>query len=251
MAYQLNVPAEVAAIIAQGGLVVVNHSGGKDSQAMFALVAQVVPAAQLLVVHAELPGEEWQGTLQHVRDTIGAVPLVLAQAVKTFAGMVEARGMFPSPKNRQCTSDLKRDPIAREVRRYLKANPQFQGRVVSAMGMRAQESSSRSKLAAVKLNKRESVAGRTWLDWLPIHDMLVGDVFATIAAAGQSPHWAYAAGASRLSCMFCIMASARDLALAARLNPEAYADRVALEKRVGHTISMDGRGLEAVTGVVA
>jgi len=250
MAYQLNVPAEVAAIIAQGGLVVVNHSGGKDSQAMMALLAPIVPAGQLLVVHAELPGEEWEGTLAHVQATVAPHQVLVATAVKTFAGMVEARGMFPSPSNRQCTSDLKRDPIAREVRRYLKANPQHKGLVVSAMGMRAQESSARAKLDVVKLNKRESVAGRTWLDWCPIHDMLVDDVFATIAAAGQSPHWAYAAGASRLSCMFCIMASCRDLQLAARLNPEAYADRVALEKRVGHTISMDGRGLEAVTGMV-
>ena len=251
MTYQLTVPAEVAAIVAQGGLVVVNHSGGKDSQAMMALLAQAIPAAQLLVVHAELPGEEWEGTLEHVQATIGDAPLLLARATKTFAEMVERRGMFPSPKNRQCTSDLKRDPIAREVRRFLKANPQFGGKVVSAMGMRAQESTARSKLATVKLNKRESVAGRTWLDWCPIHDMLATEVFATIAAAGQRPHWAYGAGASRLSCMFCIMASACDLALAARLNPAAYAERVALEKRVGHTIDMSARGLEEVTGVRA
>jgi DNA sulfur modification protein DndC len=251
MTYQLTVPAQVQAIIDQGGLVVVNHSGGKDSQAMFALVAQVVPADQLLVIHAELPGEEWEGTLAHVQATIGTTPLVLARSVKTFEEMVERRGMFPSPQQRQCTSDLKRDPIDREIRRYLKANPRFGGLVVNAMGMRAQESSARSKLVAVKASKRNSVAGRTWLDWLPIHDMLVDQVWATIAAAGQKPHWAYGVGASRLSCMFCIMASQRDLQVAARHNPIAYRHRVNLEKRVGHTINMEGRGLEDVTGIAA
>jgi DNA sulfur modification protein DndC len=251
MTTQLTIPAEVSDMIARGALVVANHSGGKDSQAMFALLVQHVPADQLLVVHAELPGEEWEGTLAHVKATIGATPLVLAVATKTFEQMVERRGMFPSPQQRQCTSDLKRDPIDREIRRYLKANPRFGGLVVNAMGMRAQESPARSKLVPVKVSKRNSVAGRTWLEWLPIHDLTADQVFATIAAAGQSPHWAYAAGASRLSCMFCIMASQRDLQVAAAHNPDAYRARVALEKRVGHTINMGGKGLEEVTGVAA
>lgn len=251
MTYQLTIPTQVRDMIDAGALVVVNHSGGKDSQAMFALVAQVVPADQIMVVHAVLPGEEWEGTLDHVRATIGSAPLVLAESVKTFAQMVERRGMFPSPQQRQCTSDLKRGPIEREIRRYLKANPRFGGLVVNAMGMRAQESAARSKLVPVKRSASNSVAGRTWLEWLPIHDMTADQVFATIAAAGQEPHWAYAAGASRLSCMFCIMASVRDLQVAARLNPDAYRARVALEKRVGHTINMEGRGLEDVTGIAA
>lgn len=251
MTYRLEIPAAVQAVIDAGGLVAVNDSGGKDSQAMKALILAAVPIDQVLIVHAPLEGEEWEGTLAHVEANLGGAPLILAHATKTFEQMVERRGMFPSPKNRQCTSDLKRDPITREIRRYLAANPRFGGMVVNAMGMRAQESSSRAKLNPAKANARNSVAGRTWIDWLPIHDATADQVFAIIAAAGQKPHWAYAAGASRLSCMFCIMASARDLTLAATLNPDAYRGRVALEKRVGHTISMDGRGLEAVTGIAA
>jgi DNA sulfur modification protein DndC len=164
---------------------------------------------------------------------------------------VERRGMFPSPQQRQCTSDLKRGPIDREIRRYLAAHPEFQGRVVNCMGMRAQESAQRAKAATFKRSERNSVAGREWFDWLPIHDMTAAEVFDTIRAAGEKPHWAYAAGMSRLSCMFCVMASAHDLRTAARLNPEAYAERVALERRIGHTISMDGRSLEDVTGIRA
>lgn len=246
---QLTVPAEIRELIEAGALFAVNNSGGKDSQAMLALLRQVVPARQLMVVHAHLAGEEWDGVEDHVREISAGLDVVIAEPAKTFVQMVEHRGMFPSPQQRQCTSDLKRTPIDREIRRYLKAHPAFGGLVVSCQGMRAQESSSRSKLEAFKANKRNSIAGRRWFDWLPIHDLTAAEVFQVIAEAGQQPHWAYRAGMTRLSCMFCIMASQADLRTAARLNPEAYRERVLLERRVRHTMNMEGRGLEDVTGI--
>lgn len=244
-------PKEVRRLLDAGALFAVCNSGGKDSQAMLILLRAIIPADQLLVIHAHLEGEEWEGVREHVGAISAGLELVIAEPVKTFAQMVERRGMFPSPQQRQCTSDLKRGPIDREIRRYLAAHPEFRGQVVNCMGMRAQESPARSKLAPFKPNKRNSVGGRAWFDWLPIQDLTVEQVFQVIADAGQEPHWAYAAGMSRLSCMFCIMAGEHDLTTAARLNPAAYAERVALEKRIGHTISMDGRGLEAVTGIAA
>lgn len=242
--------AAIQDLIAQGGLFAVNHSGGKDSQAMMALLRQIVPASQLLVVHAVLEEVEWEGVLEHIQATISSLPLVLARPASTFFQMVDRRQMFPSPKNRQCTSDLKRGPIEREIRRFLAGRPDFGGLVVNCMGMRAQESSSRAKLATLKPSAKNSVAGRTWLDWLPIHHLTAEEVFAVIAEAGQAPHWAYNAGMTRLSCCFCIMASQGDLRTAARLNPVLYARVVAKEKEIGHTLSMTGKGLEEITGVM-
>ena len=68
------------------------------------------------------------------------------------------------------------------------------------MAMRAAESPARSHRIAWSHNLRNSKAGRTWYDWLPIHGLETPDVFKIIRAAGQEPHWAYAAGMSRLSC---------------------------------------------------
>lgn len=170
-------------LIDDGALFVLNHSGGKDSQAMAIKVRARVPAAQLLVIYAPLEGVVWPGTLDHIRETTQGLPLVLAHASKTFFGMVEHRGMFPSPKNRQCTSDLKRGPIEREIRQHLKAHPEFGGRIVNCMGMRAQESTGRAKLVTFKRNAANSIAGRDWYDWLPVHDMLTLEVFAAIATA--------------------------------------------------------------------
>lgn len=239
-------------LIERGALFVVNHSGGKDSQAMMIKLREIVPVAQLLVIHAELPDVDWEGIREHIDATIGGLPLVVCRNEnKTLLEMVERRGMFPSPQQRQCTSDLKRGPIEREVRRYLKANPQFGGLVVNCMGLRAEESPARSKLSTLKLNGRNSVAGREWHDWLPIHAMTKESVFKVIAAAGQTPHPVYAMGMSRLSCCFCIMANREDLRTAARLKPDLYRRYVELERKIGHTLSMEGRSLEEVTGIVA
>lgn len=245
---------EIKRLVERNALFVVNHSGGKDSQAMLVKIRGMVPDTQILVIHAHLPGMEWEGTAKHVHDTSVGLDVITVQATKTFFEMVRHRKMFPSPQYRQCTSDLKRGPIEKGIRGYLKANPEFNGLVVNCMGLRAEESSSRAKAVEFKLNKRNSKAGREWYDWLPIHDMLIDEVFSVIEQAGQEPHWAYKAGMSRLSCCFCIMSNSSDLKTAARLNPELYSQVVSLEKEVSHTMMMprkgcEPEGLEAITGI--
>ena len=240
---------QIHVLVVRGALFVCNHSAGKDSQAMFAMLRALVPAAQLLVVHAVLEEVEWDGTIEHIQATIGDTPLIFAHPAKTFFQMVERRGMFPSPKNRQCTSDLKRGPIEREIRRYLKANPQYNGLIVNCMGMRAEESTGRAKLRPFQFDSGNSKAGREWYEWLPIHHLTMPQVFQAIADAGQQPHWAYAAGMTRLSCCFCIMASQTDLATAARLKPDLYQRYAHTERRLGFTLSMSRRTLTEITGV--
>lgn len=243
-------PSSITSLIQRGALFVVNHSGGKDSQAMFLYLQAFVPREQLLVVHAVLPEVEWEGVQEHIDATTMGVPVIKCQARRTLLQMIEERGMFPSPSQRQCTSDLKRGPIEKAIRAT--------GRklIVNCMGMRAEESSSRSKLQAFKLSERNSKAGREWHEWLPIHDWSASKVFAFIDAWGQKPHWAYAAGMSRLSCCFCIMSNKADLTTAARLNPQLYARYVGLERSTGQVMLMPSKKhgrltLEQVTGVIA
>ncbi|WP_428098737.1 phosphoadenosine phosphosulfate reductase family protein [Candidatus Rariloculus sp.] len=248
------VPPECRELIARGGLVVLNHSGGKDSQCMTILLSRIVAREQLLVVHAPLGEAEWPGTIEHIEKTIpDGVPLILAPLAsgKTLLQRIEERGRFPSASARWCTSDFKRSPIERELRRYLKAHPRFGNLLVSAMGMRASESPARSKRPAWRRNVRNCKAGRDWFDWLPIHALETDDVFRIIREAGQSPHWAYAAGMSRLSCSFCILASRTDLSRAAELRPALYRRYAALEKRIDHTLSPSRMPLPELTGVPA
>lgn len=236
-------------LIDRGALFVVNHSAGKDSQCMFHVVRNRVPHDQIIVVHAVLPEVEWEGVEEHVYATTMNIPTFSVQAGKTFFEMVERRHQsrpdvtpWPSPSTRQCTSDLKRGPIETFIRRYLKRHPRFNGLIVNCMGLRAEESANRAKKQALTLNAGNSKAGREWYEWLPIHDMLVDDVFRVIREHGQEPHWAYAAGMTRLSCCFCIMASTGDLETAARLNPALLQRYAQAEHRYGRSMLMPVKG---------
>jgi 3'-phosphoadenosine 5'-phosphosulfate sulfotransferase (PAPS reductase)/FAD synthetase len=236
---------QIDSLIAAGALFVGNHSGGKDSQAMLVRLLERVPAAQMIVVHASLGEMEWPGAMELARDQAAAagLPFIVAHATKTLLEMVERRfesrpevPSWPSASTRQCTSDLKRGPIQREVRRYAKANGYKV--IVNCLGLRAQESPGRAKRAPFRLNERDSNSVNTWYEWLPIHDLSSPDVFGIIEQAGQKPHYAYAEGNDRLSCVFCIMANKRDLKNGRKLRPELFDKYVALEKLTGYTMHM-------------
>lgn len=261
--------AQVCDLIARGALFVVNHSGGKDSQAMYLYLRDLVPRDQLVIIHADLAEVEWAGAHAHIKATTSGEPIHVCRARRSLLQMIEERGMFPSPQQRQCTSDLKRGPIERTIRgitreRQAMGNPAW-GLVVNCMGMRAEESPKRAKLSPFKVSTTNSKAGREWYDWLPIHDMTEREVFAKIRQAGQKPHVVYSLGMSRFSCVFCIMASEEDLKTAARLaterpellnDPHLYRKYVGLERSTGQVMLMPTkkhgrRSLEQITGVVA
>jgi len=256
----INVPAEITSRINSGALFVLNDSGGKDSQAMRIVLRSIVPASQLLMVHASLGEVEWPGALEHAeagarRD---GIPFVVAKAVKTFFEMVEHRykvrpgpnsSCWPSASNRQCTSDLKRGPIEREIRRVLKERGLLS--VVTCMGIRSEESPNRAKLEPLKRSERNSVAGRDWWEWLPIHSLTKAEVLKIVSDAGEELHPAYAAGNQRLSCMFCIMGSKNDLRNAAIANPALYQKYIEVEDRTGYTMHQSRVSLRVLTGVPA
>lgn len=253
-------PTTIRELIASGAVFFINDSGRKDSQAMRILLRDVVPTAQRVVIHASLGEVEWPGALEHAQagaERDGS-PFIVAKAVKTFFEMVEHRyavrpgpnsSCWPSADNRQCTSDLKRGPIEREVRRWLKARGVF--KAVTCMGIRSQESPARAKLRPLERNARQSIAGREWWNWLPIHDLTKEQVFGVIRGAGEHPHPAYAAGNDRLSCMFCIMGSKNDLRNAAIANPDLYRRYVEIERRTGYTMHQSRLSLPQLTGVPA
>jgi 3'-phosphoadenosine 5'-phosphosulfate sulfotransferase (PAPS reductase)/FAD synthetase len=242
-------PKKIQELIDAGALFFCNHSGGKDSQIMFIYLQKIIPKENLIVIHSHLPGVEWEGVIDHIKNTVGPDYLTtVVQAEKTFLGMVEKRGMFPSPKYRQCTSDLKRGPIEKEIRRISKL---FKNKIiVNCMGLRAEESENRAKKKVFKKNKKNSVAGRSWFDWLPVHKMKRVHVFAGIENAGQKPHWAYSKGMSRLSCIFCIMASKSDLKIAAALNPGLVEEYTRIEKATGQTMFLTDKGPQTLKQMI-
>ncbi|MCY3791469.1 MAG: phosphoadenosine phosphosulfate reductase family protein [Gemmatimonadetes bacterium] len=231
---------DVDALIEAGAIFYVSHSGGKDSQAMYAILRERIPHAQLVVIHADLGRVEWDGVQDHIRSNIDH-PLNVVRANKTLLDMVRHRfatrphvPSWPSSATRQCTSDLKRNPIQTFIRRATLA--------VNCVGLRAEESAPRARRSEWATNKTLSRAGRTVWDWNVVHALSTAEVFATIRAAGQSPFWAYQSGNERLSCVFCILGSRSDLANGRKHRPELYAEYIQIEEETGWTM-FDGESL--------
>jgi DNA sulfur modification protein DndC len=264
----------------RGALFFLNHSGGKDSQAQTLLVRHTlgVPDSQIVVIHAHLGRVEWGGVIEHIRATTPGLPLQVAHPLdrdgnrKDLLDSVRARDValrarraetgkraspWPSPGQRWCTSDFKRGPLQREMRRIMRERGA--ALAVSCMGLRADESDHREcgldkgayketgVATTMRRNEDMSKAGREVYDWLPIHTLTTPEVFQVIAEHGQTPHPAYAAGMTRLSCSFCIMARKSDLQTAARLRPDLYAEYVRIERETGYT--MQSKPLTEITGV--
>lgn len=251
-------------------LVVINTSGGKDSQAMFLYLTRdlKLPKGNVLVVHADLPGADWPGTTEWVRKTSAPYPVEIVRSELTFDEKIRQRGKFPDAARRFCTSDLKRGPIQKLIRSELckraglepgcsKLPLTSQRIVINAMGMRAQESTGRSKLSPWTVDLKQTAANRLVFNWLPVHAWTHDRVFSSIEKHGQTPFWIYgrtpadrkrlvAAGSvgedgkprpmSRMSCQFCILASAGDQLTAAMLAPQRAQEICSLERLTGHTM---------------
>jgi 3'-phosphoadenosine 5'-phosphosulfate sulfotransferase (PAPS reductase)/FAD synthetase len=258
-------PDVVRALVDAGALFVVSDSGGKDSQAQGILLSRVVPREQLLFIHATLPGAEWPGTLEQAEGHARAAgaAFVVAQAGKTFLGMVDGRfrdrpgaPSWPSPTYRQCTSDLKRGPIQSAVLEYAERNG-FRI-IIDAAGLRSLESPLRAKQPVWGLEEERTLddrifknhtrIGRLWVRYLPIHHLTRREVSEVIAAAGQHPHPAYLAGTSGCPCIFQHHGSPGDLRAAPCTTPEVYEEFVRREEQTGWAFR-DGERLPSITGL--
>jgi 3'-phosphoadenosine 5'-phosphosulfate sulfotransferase (PAPS reductase)/FAD synthetase len=170
------------------------------------------------------------------------VPLTVVRREKgDLLQQVEERGMWPDNKNRYCTSDQKRDQVAKlhtvlaNEYRAANANLDRPVRILNCMGFRIDESPARAKKLPFEVDKRQTNGRRAVWNWLPIHGWNVAKVWETIKASGVRYHYAYDKGMPRLSCCFCIFAPKDALVIAGRENPELLNKYVALEEKIGHT----------------
>lgn len=269
MSGQISVPGRVAGALDRGAALAVSISGGKDSQAMLSALVRLHGErgwrGDLIAVHADLGRAEWHQTSDVVQAQASryGVPLHVVrrrkgdlfhriesrlQTVSTVDPTRPAKPFFPSAAQRYCTAELKRDPINSFLRRY--------SDVVSAIGLRAEESPARRKKMPWQINSRIDCGKRDALIWHPVLDWTAADIWSELgtseadllrrqqlyrqgskceALEGWSAHPAYVFGNQRLSCALCVLASQSDLENGARHNPEAYQFLLELEERSGYT----------------
>jgi 3'-phosphoadenosine 5'-phosphosulfate sulfotransferase (PAPS reductase)/FAD synthetase len=289
---ELLIPAQIASIVMDPeALLLISVSGGKDSQAMLLAVTRAARAqgwlCRLEAVHADLGEAEWDETPETVKAQVAAtgLPYHVVAREGGLMGRMEARmhqikasgeskPFWPSSAARYCTSDLKREPINKLIRRLVP----LRGTVVSVEGIRGQESTTRGKKPVV--SPRTKIDGRLALTWNAIHDWKIQDVWAEIgttvgdllrrrgqyayaqelraegraaeapfyeakAVQGWPAHVAYVYGNERLSCVFCILGCVGDLKNGAAHRPALLEKYIAMERESGYTFRQ-GFSLESL-----
>jgi 3'-phosphoadenosine 5'-phosphosulfate sulfotransferase (PAPS reductase)/FAD synthetase len=184
--------------------------------------------AELLVVRREAGGlmERWE---QRWRDNVARY--VSLSCVKLIMP-------WSAPGMRFCTSELKTDVICRALVR------RFPGRrIVSASGIRAEESTDRAKAPVSEEQPKltRKTLATSGINWNPIKHFTLGEVIDRHQAYGFPLAPAYTVyGSSRYSCVYCIYSTLADLQASARCeaNHDVYRRTVRLE--INSTFSFQG-----------
>jgi 3'-phosphoadenosine 5'-phosphosulfate sulfotransferase (PAPS reductase)/FAD synthetase len=240
----LAVPPVVADLLAVQAPVALGVSGGKDSSALALAVCEELDrrghAGPRLLAHADLGRTEWRQSAEvcvRLAERLGVELVTVRRAaggmmerwqqrwrdnVARYAALACVQLILPwsTASMRFCTSELKTAVIWRELKR------RFPGQVVlNGVGIRAEESPKRARAEIAKPYAETRAAGDRLIGytWLPIHGWRLADVLAIHEARRFPLHEAYTVyGTSRVSCVYCILASQADLAAAAT-SPENHA----------------------------
>lgn len=241
-------------------VILVNSSGGKDSQAMLDVVCTLAQRVGVLdrvtVLHCALGHVEWPGTSELARTQAEHYGVRYEERHREqglLLDQVRRRGKWPSSSARYCTSDQKRGPARKLITQLVAELGELHrpARVLNCMGLRAEES--RARLRKARLSRDEAASsGRRIVDtWLPIHDWTETQVWQRIRQSGVPYHPAYDQGMTRLSCSLCVLASRADLIRAAQLRPDLAAEYATVEAEIGHRFRNDMSMSDIITAAAA
>jgi 3'-phosphoadenosine 5'-phosphosulfate sulfotransferase (PAPS reductase)/FAD synthetase len=217
--------------IVNGAIFAFSLSGGKDSGYSAHIANRLLdllghPRDRRIAIHSDLGRIEWDVTLptiEQLTDILGVPLMVVRHNKHDMISRWEARfsegkrryeglevfnliGPWSSANLRFCTAEMKQQVISRALQKAFPGQ-----RIVSVVGIRREESLSRSTAPISQDELRWSKAdGTTLRTWHPALFATVGEVFSYHEQHRIPLHLAYDLNSSRLGCSFCVLQQLAD-----------------------------------------
>jgi 3'-phosphoadenosine 5'-phosphosulfate sulfotransferase (PAPS reductase)/FAD synthetase len=212
---------QVNAVLAAAAPVFISVSGGRDSQALAYRVSthldDIGHRGARYLIHADLGRVEWGDSM----------PVCERLARRLGVELIVVRRKAGDMMDRWLSRVRQAHPALEQMRRR---HPS--GDVVSAVGIRREESSNRARMPVWKEDARTTRARGFGHTWNAILSWRREEVNEYIRSQGDVLHEAYTAyGSTRVSCAFCVLGSEHDLRASASCaaNQAIYRTMVELE----------------------
>ena len=234
---ELALTPEIETLIQNNCQIAIGISGGKDSGALALALNKYLnqvghPLEKRVLVHSDLGLIEWPESLQWCEKTAQKTGIPLLTVRRKAGGMIERwetrwnrnwerylnleciKVILPwsTASMRFCTSELKTDVICSALKKRFPTGP-----ILSACGIRAEESFKRARAPIWKVQPKLRRKTHPGYDWNPLLHWKIQEVFEIHKQEDFPLHPAYEQfGASRVSCAYCILSGEEDKLAALR-----------------------------------
>lgn len=260
-----HVPVEIEPsiehLLAANAPVALGVSGGKDSSAMSLAVSsyldEIGHRGPRILIHSDLGRIEWRESLPWCRrlaDRLGWELVVVRRQAgdlldrwkvrwqnncQRYSNLETVRLILPwsTPGMLFCRSELKAAIICRELIQ------RFRGRtIISGTGIRREESTARAHapICAPQARLSNATHQTSGVDWRPIATWSLTQVLSYHQFRQFPLHPGYELGMTRISCVYCVMGSASDLAVSATCPDNQDLYRALVDIEILSTFSFQG-----------